>query len=40
LGPTASNTVVIGVPIEMMDLIKRLDDAMRNGQKRPLDSAA
>lgn len=32
LGPTASNTVVIAVPIELMEIIKRLDSSLRSGQ--------
>ncbi len=29
LGPTASNTVVIAVPMELMDLVKTLDDKLK-----------
>jgi regulator of protease activity HflC (stomatin/prohibitin superfamily) len=36
LGPTASNTVVLAVPVEMMDMIKRVDDMLkRNGHQSP-----
>lgn len=30
LGPTASNTVVLAVPVELMDLINSLDDTVRS----------
>ena len=30
LGPTASNTVVIAVPMELMELVKSLDDKVRS----------
>ncbi|MDR3638467.1 MAG: SPFH domain-containing protein [Isosphaeraceae bacterium] len=35
LGPTASNTVVIGVPVELMDLIKTFETSHRSGQQNP-----
>jgi regulator of protease activity HflC (stomatin/prohibitin superfamily) len=39
LGPTASNTVVIAVPIEMMDILRRFDDSMKgDGYKTPASS--
>jgi regulator of protease activity HflC (stomatin/prohibitin superfamily) len=39
LGPTASNTVVLAVPIEMMDILRRFDDTMKgNGYKTPASS--
>ena len=31
LGPAASNTVVIAVPVELMEVIKGLNDSLRNG---------
>jgi hypothetical protein len=31
LGPNASNTVVIAVPVEMMELVKDIDASLRNG---------
>ena len=33
LGPAASNTVVIAVPVELMEVIKGLDDSLRNGSR-------
>lgn len=35
LGPTASNTVVIAVPIELMEIMTKLDDSLRDGYRRP-----
>jgi regulator of protease activity HflC (stomatin/prohibitin superfamily) len=40
LGPTASNTVVLAVPIEMMEVIKSLDDSLRNRYRSPAGSPA
>jgi len=31
LGPNASNTVVIAVPVEMMELVKDIDNSLRDG---------
>jgi regulator of protease activity HflC (stomatin/prohibitin superfamily) len=35
LGPTASNTVVLAVPVEMMELVTKLNDSLRNGERTP-----
>jgi regulator of protease activity HflC (stomatin/prohibitin superfamily) len=35
LGPTASNTVVLAVPVEMMELMTRLNDSLRDGFRKP-----
>ena len=35
LGPTASNTVVIAVPIELMDIVKNLDDLAEEQVSEP-----
>jgi regulator of protease activity HflC (stomatin/prohibitin superfamily) len=35
LGPTASNTVVLAVPVEMMELMSKLNDSLRDGIRRP-----
>jgi regulator of protease activity HflC (stomatin/prohibitin superfamily) len=35
LGPTASNTVVIGVPVELMELMTRLSGSLRDGSQIP-----
>ena len=32
LGPTASNTVVIAVPVELMDVINSLNASLRSGR--------
>ena len=40
LGPTASNTVVIAVPIELMDIVKNLDASRRNEYRSPAGSPA
>ena len=40
LGPTASNTVVIAVPIELLDIIKDLDSSRTNGYRSPEGSPA
>jgi regulator of protease activity HflC (stomatin/prohibitin superfamily) len=40
LGPTASNTVVIAVPIELMDIVKNLDASRRNEDRSPAGSPA
>jgi hypothetical protein len=40
LGPTSSNTVVLAVPVEMMEVIKGLDDSLRNGYRSPAGSPA
>ena len=34
LGPGASNTVVLAVPLELMDTIKTLNDSLKNGYRR------
>jgi regulator of protease activity HflC (stomatin/prohibitin superfamily) len=34
LGPSASNTVVIAVPIEIMELVKRTSQSLRNGKAK------
>jgi regulator of protease activity HflC (stomatin/prohibitin superfamily) len=34
LGPTASNTVVLAVPVEMMELMTRLNDSLRDGFRK------
>lgn len=36
LGPTASNTVVVAVPVEMMELVKDLDGSFKNGRHSPM----
>ena len=33
LGPTASNTVVIAVPVEMMELIRGINDSLKHGDQ-------
>jgi hypothetical protein len=38
LGPTASNTVVLAVPIEIMDTITHLAASLTDGYKRPTGS--
>jgi regulator of protease activity HflC (stomatin/prohibitin superfamily) len=35
LGPTASNTVVIGVPVELMELMTKLSGSLRDGYRVP-----
>jgi len=40
LGPTASNTVVIAVPIELMDIVKNLNASRRNEYRSPAGSPA
>jgi regulator of protease activity HflC (stomatin/prohibitin superfamily) len=35
LGPTASNTVVLAVPVEMMELVTKLNDSLRDGYRKP-----
>jgi regulator of protease activity HflC (stomatin/prohibitin superfamily) len=35
LGPTASNTVVLAVPVEMMELITKLNESLRDGFRKP-----
>jgi regulator of protease activity HflC (stomatin/prohibitin superfamily) len=35
LGPTASNTVVLAVPVEMMELMTKLNDSLRDGFRKP-----
>jgi regulator of protease activity HflC (stomatin/prohibitin superfamily) len=35
LGPTASNTVVIAVPIELMEIMTKFDDSPRDGNRGP-----
>jgi len=40
LGPTASNTVVLAVPVEMMEAIKDRDNAPRNGYQSHAGSPA
>jgi regulator of protease activity HflC (stomatin/prohibitin superfamily) len=39
LGPTASNTVVIAVPVELMEVIRGLNDSLRNGYSSRAGSA-
>jgi regulator of protease activity HflC (stomatin/prohibitin superfamily) len=39
LGPTASNTVVLAVPVEMMELVTKLNDSLRDGFGRSERSA-
>ena len=36
LGPNASNTVVIAVPVEMMELVKDIDNSLRDGFRSPI----
>jgi regulator of protease activity HflC (stomatin/prohibitin superfamily) len=40
LGPTASNTVVLAVPVEMMEVIKGLNDSLRGGYHSRAESPA
>jgi regulator of protease activity HflC (stomatin/prohibitin superfamily) len=40
LGPAASNTVVIAVPVELMELIKGLNESLKEGQSGRASSAA
>ena len=40
LGPTASNTVVIGVPVELMDLIKGIDSKLKSDTRSAGETAA
>jgi hypothetical protein len=40
LGPAASNTVVIAVPVELMEVIKGLNDSLRDGYHSRAGSAA
>jgi regulator of protease activity HflC (stomatin/prohibitin superfamily) len=40
LGPGASNTVVLAVPLELMDTIKTLNDSLKNGYRRTSDAVA
>jgi regulator of protease activity HflC (stomatin/prohibitin superfamily) len=40
LGPAASNTVVIAVPVELMELVKGLNDSLRNGYRSHRESPA
>jgi len=35
LGPTASNTVVLAVPIELMEAASKLNDSLRGGSRTP-----
>jgi regulator of protease activity HflC (stomatin/prohibitin superfamily) len=35
LGPTASNTVVLAVPVEMMELVTKLNDHLQDGYRAP-----
>jgi regulator of protease activity HflC (stomatin/prohibitin superfamily) len=39
LGPAASNTVVIAVPVELMEVIKGYSDSRRNGYSSHAGSA-
>jgi hypothetical protein len=39
LGPTASNTVVIAVPIEMLEIMTKLNDSLRDGYRKPAASS-
>jgi regulator of protease activity HflC (stomatin/prohibitin superfamily) len=36
LGPNASNTVVIAVPVEMMELVKDIDNSLRDEFRSPI----
>src|SRR5271157_594408 len=36
LGPNASNTVVLAVPVEMMQLVKDIDNSLRDGFRSPI----
>ncbi len=40
LGPAASNTVVIAVPVELMELIKGLNESLKEGHSGSASSAA
>jgi hypothetical protein len=40
LGPNASNTVVLAVPIEMMEVVKDIDISLRNGIRSPIGPPA
>ena len=40
LGPAASNTVVIAVPLELMEVVKGYSDSLRNGYSSHAGSAA
>jgi regulator of protease activity HflC (stomatin/prohibitin superfamily) len=40
LGPAASNTVVIAVPVELMEVIKGLNDSLKNGYQGRAGSPA
>jgi hypothetical protein len=40
LGPAASNTVVIAVPVELMEVIKGLNDSLRNDSRSRSGSPA
>jgi regulator of protease activity HflC (stomatin/prohibitin superfamily) len=40
LGPTASNTVVLAVPVEMLELVTKLNDSLRDGYRKPAGVAS
>ena len=40
LGPTASNTVVLAVPVEMMEVVKDFDISLRDGFRTPISPPA
>ena len=40
LGPNASNTVVLAVPVEMMEVIKDIDISLRDGFRSPISPPA
>ena len=40
LGPNASNTVVLAVPFEMMEVIRDIDISLRNGFRSPISPPA
>jgi hypothetical protein len=40
LGPAASNTVVIAVPVELMEVIKGFNDSLRDGYRGRAGSPA
>jgi hypothetical protein len=40
LGPAASNTVVIAVPVELMEVIKNLNDSLQSSPPGRAASAA
>ncbi|MGZ3336310.1 MAG: slipin family protein, partial [Isosphaeraceae bacterium] len=40
LGPNASNTVVLAVPFELMEVIRDIDNSLRNGFRSPISPPA